>query len=89
MRREEGPHEDLLRHGTACAGIIRRVAPEARLHSIRVLGERLSGKGLVFAAGLEWAIERGFRVVNLSLEHGPRDYFACSTNWRTARTSRM
>lgn len=76
MRREEGPHSDLFGHGTACAGIIRRVAPEARLHSIRVLGERLTGKGLVFAAGLEWAIEHGFRVVNLSLSTGREDYFA-------------
>jgi subtilisin len=76
VRREEGPHDDLFGHGTACAGIIRRVAPEARLHSIRVLGERLSGKGLVFAAGLEWAIEHNFRVVNMSLSTSREDYFA-------------
>jgi subtilisin len=76
IKREEGPHGDLFGHGTACAGIIRKAAPEARLHSIRVLGERLSGKGLVFAAGLEWAIEHGCRVVNLSLSTGREDYFA-------------
>jgi subtilisin family serine protease len=75
VRREEGPHADLFGHGTACAGIIRRVAPECRLHSIRVLGERLSGKGIVFAAGLRWAIDHGFRVVNLSLSTGRPDYF--------------
>lgn len=75
VRRVEGPHEDLFGHGTACAGIIRRVAPECRLHSIRVLGDRLTGKGAVFAAGLEWAIERRFRVVNLSLSTGKEDYF--------------
>jgi subtilisin len=75
VRREEGPHDDLFGHGTACAGIIRQAAPEARLHSIRVLGERLTGKGLVFAAGLEWAMEHGFRVVNLSLSTGREDYF--------------
>lgn len=76
VRYEEGPHEDLFGHGTACAGIIRRVAPEARLHSVRVLGDRLTGKGLVFAAGIEWAIEHGIRVVNLSLSTGREDYFA-------------
>lgn len=76
VRSEEGPHDDLFGHGTACAGIIRRVAPHARLHSIRVLGDRLTGKGIVFAAGLEWAIEHGFRVVNLSLSTGREDYFA-------------
>lgn len=76
VRRVEGPHGDLFGHGTACAGIIRQAAPDARLHSIRVLGERLTGKGLVFAAGLELAIERGYRVVNLSLSTGREDYFA-------------
>ena len=76
VRRTEGPHDDLFGHGTACAGIVRIAAPDCRLHSIRVLGERLTGKGIVFAAGLEWAIERGFRVVNLSLSSGRADHFA-------------
>lgn len=75
VRKVHGPHEDLFGHGTACAGIIRHVAPECRLHSIRVLGERLTGKGAVFAAGLEYAIERRLRVVNLSLSTGKEDYF--------------
>ena len=64
---EAGPHEDLYGHGTACAGIIRRAAPQSDIVSVRVLGSRLSGKGEVFAAGLRWAIENGVRVVNLSL----------------------
>ena len=60
----EGAHDDLFGHGTACAGIIRRVAPDAAIWSVRVLGSRLTGKGLVFAAGLRWAIKEGARVVN-------------------------
>jgi subtilisin len=71
----EGPHEDLFGHGTACAGIIRRAAPEAAIWSVRVLGSRLTGKGLVFAAALRWAIKEGARVVNLSLSTGREDYF--------------
>jgi subtilisin len=71
----EGPHDDLFGHGTACAGIIRRTAPDAALWSVRVLGTRLTGKGLVFAAGLRWAIREGARVVNLSLSTGREDYF--------------
>ena len=54
-------------HGTACAGIIHRIAPEAKLYSIKVLGEYLSGKGEAFLAGLRWAIDNGMDVVNLSL----------------------
>jgi subtilisin len=71
----EGPHEDLFGHGTACAGIIRRAAPEAAIWSVRVLGSRLTGKGVVFAAGLRWAIKEGARVVNLSLSTGREDYY--------------
>lgn len=75
VRVEHGPHEDLFGHGTACAGIIRRAAPDCRIHSVRVLGERLTGKGVVFAAGLRWAIQSGMSVVNMSLSTGRRDYF--------------
>lgn len=75
VRLTEGPHEDLFGHGTACAAIIRKAAPECELYSVRVLGARLSGKGVVFAAGLQWAIDNGMNVVNLSLSTGKRDYF--------------
>jgi subtilisin len=75
VRRVEGPHEDLFGHGTACAAIIKRVAPECELYSVRVLGARLTGKGVVFAAGLRWAVDNGMHVVNLSLSTGKQDYF--------------
>lgn len=72
---EEGPHEDLYGHGTACAAIIRRAAPASSIASVRVLGARLSGKGEAFAAGLRWAIASGARVVNLSLSTGKDEMF--------------
>src|ERR1700743_1069123 len=71
----EGPHEDLFGHGTACAVCIRYAAPDAALWSVRVLGSRLTGKGMVFAAALRWAIRAGARVINLSLSTGREDYF--------------
>jgi subtilisin len=58
---------DVVGHGTACAGIIHSIAPGAELVSVRVLGPDNRGKGIVFAAGLDWAIERGASVMNLSL----------------------
>ncbi len=75
VRVEEGPHEDFYGHGTACAGIIRGLAPECEIYSVRVLGRKLTGKGLVFAQGLKWAIQNGMDVVNLSLSSSRREYF--------------
>lgn len=69
------PHDDLFGHGTACAGIIRRPAPDCEICSVRVLGSRLTGKGEVFAAGLRWALDSGARVVNLSLSTAKADFY--------------
>ena len=62
----DGAH-DMYGHGTACGGIILGLAPEVELVSIRVLGADLRGKGTAFAAGLDWAIDEGLQVCNLSL----------------------
>jgi len=64
---DDDPTTDVVGHGTACAGIIHSLAPAADLVSIRVLGPDNRGKGAAFAAGLEWAIQQGASVVNLSL----------------------
>ncbi len=72
----EARHDDDFGHGTACADIIRRLAPECELYSIKVLGAGLTGKGSIFAAGLRWAIEHGMDVVNLSLGSTKREFFA-------------
>ncbi len=58
---------DVVGHGTACAGIVHAIAPAADLVSVRVLNAANRGKGLILAAGLDWAIEQGATVVNLSL----------------------
>ena len=63
----EARHDDLFGHGTACAGIIRSLAPDCELYSVRVLGPKLTGRGAVFLRGLRLAIESGMDVCNLSL----------------------
>ncbi len=67
---------DVVGHGTACAGIVHALAPAADIVSIRVLGPDNRGKGAVFAAGLDWAIEQGADVVNLSLSSKSDALFA-------------
>jgi subtilisin len=54
-------------HGTACAGIVRALAPDCELHSVRVLGAGYTGSGPILLGGLEWAIGQGFDVINMSL----------------------
>ena len=67
---------DAVGHGTACAGIIHELAPEAELLSVRVLGSDNRGKGLAFAAGLDWAISHGASVINLSLSSRSESMYA-------------
>jgi subtilisin len=67
---------DVVGHGTACAGIIHALAPAATLLSVRVLGPDNRGKGEAFAAGIEWAIDHGASIINLSLSSRSEAMFA-------------
>jgi len=67
---------DTAGHGTACAGIISRIAPDAKFHSIRVLGAGGLGDGQSFLAGLEYAIKKRYRLINLSLGTTKPQFFA-------------
>lgn len=70
---EEG---DAAGHGTACAAIIRRIAPDAGLTSVRILGPGLAGDGNMLLAALRWAVAERFHVVNLSLSSRKGDFKA-------------
>jgi subtilisin len=64
---EEDTEGDLCGHGTACAGIVRSIAPECGLYSVRVLGAGFTGSGPVLLAGLRYAVEQGYDLINMSL----------------------
>jgi len=64
---EEDTEGDVSGHGTACAGIVRALAPACSLSSVRVLGSTFTGSGGVLLAGLRYAIEQEFDVINMSL----------------------
>lgn len=76
VRIVEGPHDDVVGHGTACAAIIRSLAPEAEIYSVKVLGANLKGKGALFYAGIRWAIDARMDVVNMSLSSKSSEWFA-------------
>ena len=67
---------DAFGHGTACAGIIKSIAPEVELYTVKVLGPSCGGTGEAFLAGLRWAVENKMNVVNLSLGTTREEYFA-------------
>lgn len=67
---------DSAGHGTACAGIIARVAPDAKFSSIKVLGPGGLGDGHAFLAGLEYAIKQRYKLINLSLGTTKPQFFA-------------
>jgi subtilisin family serine protease len=64
---------DVAGHGTACAGIVRSVAPACELWSVRVLGPNAKGGAATLVTGLRWAVEQGCEVVNLSLSTPKRE----------------
>jgi subtilisin len=70
------PHGDVYGHGTACAGTVLSLAPEAEIVSVRVLGQDLKGTGAAFAAGVRWSIDQGIEVANLSLGTTRREFYA-------------
>ncbi len=72
-------HADCAGHGTACAGIIRRKAPQAEFYSVRIFDASLQADSRLLIAAIEWALEQGMELVNLSLgttEVGQRDALA-------------
>jgi subtilisin len=71
---EDDTEGDLCGHGTACAGIIRSLAPECSLFSVRVLGAGFTGSGKALLAGLRWSVEQGFDVINMSLSTTKKDF---------------
>ena len=66
--------QDTAGHGTACAGIIRSVAPAVSLSSIKVLTDGKSGSAPALIAGLAHAISEGFDVINMSLSTGRPEF---------------
>ncbi len=62
-----GPPNDVFGHGTACAGQIRRFAPEADLVSVQVLGGNLKANSQSLLTALRWLTTQDIHLINLSL----------------------
>ncbi len=63
----EGEPVDLIGHGTAVAGNIRRFAPDVDIINLQVLGGSLSADSESLLTALNWLVSQDVHVVNLSL----------------------
>jgi subtilisin len=64
---ELGTNNDANRHGTAVAGIITRIAPNARVIDVRVLHPGNLGSGDDLVSGLRLMVRERVRLINMSL----------------------
>lgn len=65
--RASDDYTDRLGHGTAAAAAIHEKAPSARLYAVKVFGRELATTVKTLTRAIDWATERGIRIVNLSL----------------------
>lgn len=64
---ERAPPGDAGHHGSAVASIVRDLAPEAELHSVRLVDGLGRGSASALRTALEFCVREGYDVVNLSL----------------------
>lgn len=57
---------DKFGHGTAVCSILKKHAPGAEIHCLRVLDDSVRGSSQFVLTGLQWAIEQKFDMVNCS-----------------------
>jgi subtilisin len=58
---------DLVGHGTACVDLILRIAPDAEIVPVKVFGKQLETSPGTLQAGLQYALDEGLHLVNMSL----------------------
>jgi len=58
---------DSLGHGTAVAGVIRGILPEALLFPVKIFHRDLNAPIGLLSAALRWAIDHDMKVIHLSL----------------------
>lgn len=62
----EGDATDAYGHGTAVAGIVHEIAPDAEVGSFRVIDSRSVSRTHLICAGVREALRRGYHILNCS-----------------------
>ncbi len=76
-----GEGRDVYGHGTAIAGIIRQLAPEAKIGSFRALGDQLRSRTLIIREAALQALERGYHILNCSFGCAREDHALTYKDW--------
>jgi subtilisin family serine protease len=74
--REEADYVDRLGHGTAVAAVIREKAPEAEIFAVKIFHDRLATGIETLVRAIEWSVENGMHLINLSLGTSNPDHEA-------------
>lgn len=83
---ESATYVDRLGHGTAAAAAIHEKAPAAELYAVKVFDAELATTVSNLAKAIDWATDRGVRLVNLSLGT-PNDFRAPELEPAVARAT--
>lgn len=59
--------DDLQGHSTHVAGIVNEIVPDAELYFAKVLNDSGSGTNAGVTQGIQWCVDQGSNIVNLSL----------------------
>ncbi len=78
---EPGDGSDPYGHGTAVAGLVHELAPEAEIGSFRVLGPQLNSRTGIAAAAAHAALDRGYHVLNCSFGCGLAEHIHFYKEW--------
>lgn len=81
LRVVPGEGKDTYGHGTAVAGIIHQLAPEAAIGSFRVLGSHLRSRTMIIREAARLALERGYHILNCSFGCGREDHVLLYKDW--------
>jgi subtilisin len=76
-----GDGTDVFGHGTAVSAVIRRIAPDAEIGSIRVLGANLGSRTVIIREGVRQAIDRSYHILNCSFGCGLSEHIFQYKEW--------
>lgn len=76
-----GENTDVFGHGTAIAGIIHRLAPEAEIGSFRILDAFNMSKTDIVREGARQALARNYQILNCSFGCGLPDHILRYKSW--------